>query len=239
MVTPQLLDYIKQQTQQGTAKEIINSTLVAQGWKQEDIDAGFVQVEGGTAVPTPQVKYAGFWIRYVANFVDGLVLIIPQVIVSFILGSTSPISKISGLLVSWIYFIWMTNSYQATLGKRAVGIRVLSDNSEKLSLGQIIIRETIGKFISAIIFLIGYIMAGFTERKQALHDKIASTTVVYNDPNKKTPVWVFIVAIVLPVLMVVGIVASIVLVSLNAARNKAIEARDKANSSQVMNIENN
>lgn len=241
MITPQLLDYIKQQTQQGTAKETIISTLIAQGWQQVDVDAGFVQVESGASiVPAPmEVKYAGFWIRYVANVIDSLVLAIPQMIVGVIMGVGGVSSKSSfpmaiSMLVTWIYFIFMTEKYQATLGKRAVGIRVVSDNSEKLTLGQIILRETIGKLVSMVILGIGYIMAGFTARKQALHDKIASTVVVYDDPNKKTPVWIFIVALVLPAIAIVGLLASIVLVSLSSARAKAVEKQFQAEASSVV-----
>ncbi len=194
---------------------------------------------------TTQVKYAGFWIRWIANFIDGLVLIIPTIIVGLIIKFTtfgavqSVFISISGLLVSWIYFVWMTNKYQATLGKRALGIQVVSDKSENLSLGQVILRETIGKFISMVILFIGYIMAGFTKRKQALHDKIASTLVVYKDPNKKVTVWIIVIVIIASLLIlavIIGILVSIVLVSLNSARNKAQDAATKANISSVIPV---
>lgn len=201
------------------------------------------QAELSQEVKTTQVKYAGFWIRWVANFIDGLILIIPNIIVSLLIKFStfgiikSILTSISGLLVSWFYFILMTNKYQATLGKKALGIQVVSGKSENLTLNQIIIRETIGKIISAVILFIGYIMAGFTKRKQALHDKIADTLVVYKDPNQKTTIWVIVVVIIASFLMLIaimGILASIVLVSLDNARDKAQDVATKVSISSVI-----
>jgi uncharacterized RDD family membrane protein YckC len=187
----------------------------------------------------PQIKYAGFWIRFAASFVDGLVLLIPQMIVSGIMTVTNfgamqkVAANVASLLVTWAYYVFMTNKYQATLGKKAVGIRVFSTKPENLTLGQVILRETIGKFISMIIFFIGYVMTGFTQKKQALHDMLASTAVVYDDPNKKTPIWVFVVAALLPIVAIGGILASIMLVSLGSARGKAQDAGIKATLASV------
>ncbi|MFZ2188910.1 MAG: RDD family protein [Candidatus Moraniibacteriota bacterium] len=137
-----------------------------------------------------QVRYAGFWIRFAAAFIDGLVLSIPQAIVRVFVtvanfGEMYAItSSVLSCLVTWAYYVLMTNNYQATLGKKAVGIRVLSGNLERLTLNQVLLRETVGKLVSMLIIMIGYIMAGFTEKKRALHDIIANTVVVYNDQNK-------------------------------------------------------
>ena len=69
---------------------------------------------------------------------------------------------------------------QATFGKRVLGLRVTNMAGERISFG-----HASGRFFSKIItglvpFAIGFIMAGFTERKQALHDMIAGTLVVKN-----------------------------------------------------------
>jgi hypothetical protein len=66
-------------------------------------------------------------------------------------------------------------------------------------------------------------MAGFTSRKQALHDKIAGTLVVYKDPNKEPSALLKVVGIILGLIVgvaVLGIISSIVLASLNSARAK-------------------
>lgn len=87
------------------------------------------------------------------------------------------------VVVEWLYYALMTSSKsQATLGKMAVGVKVTDFNGERISF----LRATgryFSKIISEAILWIGYIMAGFTDRKQALHDFIASTYVVYNKKN--------------------------------------------------------
>lgn len=84
------------------------------------------------------------------------------------------------IVIEWLYYALMTSSKsQATLGKMAVGVKVTDLNGERISF----LRATgryFSKIISEAIFWVGYIMAGFTDRKQGLHDFIASTYVVYN-----------------------------------------------------------
>jgi uncharacterized RDD family membrane protein YckC len=83
-----------------------------------------------------------------------------------------------GLAVSGTYFILMESSErQATVGKLAMGIKVTDLNGQRITRMAAFIRF-IGKIVSGIILLIGYIMAAFTEKKQALHDIIANTLVL-------------------------------------------------------------
>lgn len=193
-------------------------------------------------IATSQVEYAGFWIRFAANFVDGLIIFVPCMTLVIIAGLVIGADNInnSGLLdvvvrlismfIGWIYFVYMTHKYNATLGKKAFGIKVVSEKSEKLTFGQTILRETIGKLISSLILCIGYIMAGFTSKKQALHDKIAGTLVVYKDSNKKVSGWIVAVVAIIPIFLIIGIgiLSSVALVSLNGARGKAQDASIKS-----------
>lgn len=139
---------------------------------------------------SPQVRYAGFWIRFVALIIDSVVVTFCTFFVSFAFGIISPTLNISQILiyllsfainifVSWLYFILMTDLKGATLGKMAVGLKVVSVDGSKLPIGRIIIRETIGKIFSMIPLMLGYVMAGLSSRKQALHDKIVNSIVVY------------------------------------------------------------
>jgi uncharacterized RDD family membrane protein YckC len=127
------------------------------------------------------IKYAGFWIRVLAFIIDTLVLVIPNIIINIVFSSISMpnFGSVFIYLVSLAYYILMTKKYGATIGKKALGIQVHSYKSNELSWGQLILRETIGKIISALIFLIGYIMIAFTKKKQALHDIMAGTVVIY------------------------------------------------------------
>ena len=77
-----------------------------------------------------------------------------------------------------LYFSWMHSStHQASLGKMAVGIKVVRTNGERISFWRAFGRYW-GMVLSALILLIGYLMAGFTERKRALHDMMCDTVVV-------------------------------------------------------------
>ena len=80
--------------------------------------------------------------------------------------------------IQTLYFSLMESSkYQATVGKMALGLKVTDINGDKLDFGKALLRQ-ICKIISQMVFMFGYIMAGFTEKKQALHDMIASALVV-------------------------------------------------------------
>lgn len=233
------------------AQDVLVTQLRITGYSEADIAEGiFVVYENsGAPIPAMQIKYAGFWVRYAASLIDGMIVIIPM----FILGLVFALVSIGGLadlesegsgiflrlfvsVLVWIYFIVMTKNYGATLGKKAMGIKVISDKSENLSWGQVILRETLGKIISTIILYIGYLMAGFTARKQALHDMMASTVVVYKDPNDKPKSWIIVLVIVIPFILaiIIGIFASITLVSLNSARGKAQDASIKTIVSSVI-----
>lgn len=139
------------------------------------------------AASQAEVKYAGFWIRFVALIIDVLVLIIPNAIVGRIMDAARMVllGKLITMLLNWAYYVWMTDTYQATLGKRAMGIKVVSDNLERATLNQLVMREIVGKLLSSITLGIGYVMAGFTERKRALHDMIAGTVVIYGSGEEK------------------------------------------------------
>lgn len=142
--------------------------------------------------------YAGFWRRLVAIFIDGIILYIIDFVLLFlfsvigVISATSsnghplgqllsiivgPVAIITMIVVSWLYFAGMeASSKQATLGKMAMGIIVTDLYGNPISFGRATGRY-FGKIISGLILAIGYIMAGFTEKKQALHDIIASCVV--------------------------------------------------------------
>jgi uncharacterized RDD family membrane protein YckC len=83
------------------------------------------------------------------------------------------------VLLQWLYFAGLESSArQATIGKSVMALRVTNLEGRRLSFG-----HATGRFFAKIVtgmipFAIGYIMAAFTERKQALHDLIAATLVL-------------------------------------------------------------
>ena len=81
--------------------------------------------------------------------------------------------------IMWVLYgtLMEASKYQATVGKLALGLIVTDMNGGKLDFSKALVRN-LGKILSNFIFLIGYIMAAFTEKKQGLHDIIAGTLVV-------------------------------------------------------------
>ena len=133
--------------------------------------------------------YAGFWLRFVAVIIDVIILSIISAILGGILGGAMEaagadpktifgISQLLGLIVGIIYFCGMESSArQATFGKSLLGLRVTDLDGNRISFLRALGRY-FAKILSGITLCIGYFMAGFTARKQALHDMIASTLVI-------------------------------------------------------------
>ncbi|MFO0427124.1 MAG: RDD family protein [Planctomyces sp.] len=128
---------------------------------------------------------AGFLTRFLAAFVDGIITSIVGVVVGIGVGVTiggdasgQAISQLLGLLIGWIYSAGMEgSSLQATPGKMLLGIQVVDLEGRQISFGRASGRH-FAKILSTIILMIGFLMALFTQRKQALHDIIAGCLVV-------------------------------------------------------------
>ena len=140
--------------------------------------------------------YAGFWLRFVAALIDaavffGAMVFVVLLAVAFTRGrmhssgraSAQSISeflllfRIFGVIVVWLYFAVMeSSSWQATVGKRVAGIYVTDMEGRRISFGRASGRH-FAKFISNLTVFVGYLIAGFSEKKQALHDMIASCLV--------------------------------------------------------------
>jgi uncharacterized RDD family membrane protein YckC len=157
-------------------------------------------------LPTRVGEPAGFWIRAVAAGIDGLIQVLMVAVVWLFFGFLAaykhqvswldmpaktlamaaymffPLLVITvpvAVLTGWLYEALMTRSQRgATLGKLAVGIRVVGESGGRLTFGHATGRH-FSKYVTALVpLLIGYIMAGVTDRKRALHDMLASTLVV-------------------------------------------------------------
>jgi uncharacterized RDD family membrane protein YckC len=141
-----------------------------------------------TASTTP-VAYAGFWDRVRAAFLDGVIVFLATGFGGVLWSALHPDLQVNSsandlfvLMASWMYFAAFESSgFQATLGKKAMGIKVTDLNGERISFGRATVRY-FAKALSTLIFLIGWFMVAFTSKKQALHDILASCLVVYRDP---------------------------------------------------------
>ncbi|MEO7936116.1 MAG: RDD family protein [Dokdonella sp.] len=162
----------------------------------------------GEQLPEGGIVHAGFWRRVAAYMLDSLILTIPFLVIFGVLGYMSYRAAMSGespggmivlfyflayigaIVGSWLYFAkYESGVDQATPGKRIMGLKVTDANGERISFGRATGRF-FGKIVTGIIpFGIGWMMAGFTGRKQALHDMMASTCVVFREvsPGKPLP----------------------------------------------------
>lgn len=145
-----------------------------------------------TAESTP--KYAGFWLRLAAALLDMLAMLIPFFLVSFILiviirlvsatkGYEPAILILVvfppvGIVAVCLYFAVLEGSpWQATFGKKFLGLYVTDLEGRRLSRSRSTGR-TFAKFLSSVTAGIGYLLCGFTEKKQALHDLVAGCLVL-------------------------------------------------------------
>jgi len=157
-----------------------------------------------TIPPAPQhvgwvvrTTYAGFWLRAVAYLMDTLLvsavfglaasfypaafLKFPEATTTLSLTSLPQLTPLAiglTIFVVWLYYAFFESSaWQATPGKRILKLYVTDIHGRPLTFTRATLRY-FGKMISGLTFMVGYILAGFTEKKQALHDILASTLVM-------------------------------------------------------------
>jgi uncharacterized RDD family membrane protein YckC len=147
---------------------------------------------------TPSVpEYAGFWLRVWAGAIDITLEAVAALVLTVIVGiaikiyvSRSGLSPITGSYLTgiafifllsvgaWLYCAFMESSkWRATIGKRILGLQVVTSSGGKLSFGQASVRHFM-KFLSLFTAGVGFMMAGWTKRCQALHDMPSDSVVI-------------------------------------------------------------
>jgi uncharacterized RDD family membrane protein YckC len=140
---------------------------------------------------TSSVEYAGLRRRFVAFAIDlmvaGLVVFALAIILPIVLGPRIGVPgggvivasfAIVWLIVTWFYWVLMeSSSRQSTVGKAIMGMVVTDIDGKRVSFGRATGRH-FGKFASALVILAGFVMIGFTAKKQGLHDLITGSLVV-------------------------------------------------------------
>jgi uncharacterized RDD family membrane protein YckC len=147
-----------------------------------------------TTTPPKGWTYASFSIRALAFTIDEFILLIIALLLALPVGVIFFLEQavawpfvafvflpsLSGFttLLAWMYFtLQECSKHQATWGKRICGLRVADTNGKRMTFSRATVRY-FSKFLSAALMMIGFIMAAFTERHQALHDLIAETVVL-------------------------------------------------------------
>jgi uncharacterized RDD family membrane protein YckC len=176
----------------GAAFSPVASSATSAGGAAAPAPAMGYSTPSGYPVAQAGARYGGFWIRVVAAIIDAI-------LVRLILAPIGAILGLGGLAMggmihpgihlfhgpfvllilcgSWLYEALMeSSSYQATLGKMIFGMKVTDLYGNRISFARASGRH-FAKILSGMILGIGFIMVGFTERKQGLHDMIAGTLV--------------------------------------------------------------
>ena len=165
-------------------------------------------IGANTAVLGGEVVYAGFWKRAAANIIDSVIIGMVGGIIGAIIGGVlgaalgmsggmggggfiaiQLITNLVSITITAGYYAWFHSSInRATLGKMAIGIKVVRTDGEGISF-----LRGIGRYfaflLSSLILMIGLLMAAFTERKQGLHDMMCDTLVVDKWAFTNHPEW--------------------------------------------------
>ena len=134
-----------------------------------------------------EMHYAGFWIRFAAKFVDGIILQVVNIPIRLFMGNMSTDPQVQmkmvflgvglSLLLSAAYMIFFVGKFGATPGKMALRLRIVTSSGDEVGYGRACGRY-FAEFLSSITLCIGYIMAAFDEQKRALHDHVCDTRVI-------------------------------------------------------------
>jgi len=139
-------------------------------------------------LPTSERRYGGFWIRFLATLIDGIILSI----IGSLVGGNQVVNYqqaadgmysanvnffgwYSLIPIAYVIGFWIWKS--ATPGKMALGLKIIDEQGNNLTPVTAIIRY-LGYILSGIILGIGYLMIAFTKNKRGLHDMIAKTYVI-------------------------------------------------------------
>jgi uncharacterized RDD family membrane protein YckC len=140
------------------------------------------QATGGDGPSGPR---SGFWRRFVAALVDGIILSVVAIILAAILGIEGNAYNGITTLLGVVYYTYLEGSTGQTLGKKALGIRVIDlSGGGSIGFGRAFIRY-IGRIVSAIALFLGYFWMIWDKEKQTWHDKFANSVVV---PESAYPV---------------------------------------------------
>jgi uncharacterized RDD family membrane protein YckC/type II secretory pathway pseudopilin PulG len=194
-----------------------------------------------------ELGYAGFWKRFAARIIDVFVCMLIAVPIGVVLGvaagagghaaQAESVTNLVGMLITWLYFALQESSgQQATLGKRALGIIVCDRDGRRISFAR-----ACGRHFAAVLnylptFGFGWIMAGFTARKQGLHDLIAGTLVLNREPDAKAlPVWAILLLALVLAIAPLGILAAIAIPAYSdfTNRSKVFDAVSSAAAAKI------
>jgi uncharacterized RDD family membrane protein YckC len=179
-------------------------------------------------------EFGGFWIRFFALLVDSAVIALGMALIiagaaAALGGEMLPLALIAAWAFAFLYWpVMQASPLQATVGKAVLGMRITGYQGSRISFLRSLGRE-LAKILSSAVFMVGYIIAGFTARKQSLHDLVASTYVVRDGKARKgLALAILVISMVLPVAAVPMYMPPEALGSLTAMMNGLEQAQPPA-----------
>ncbi|WNF36061.1 RDD family protein [Bacillaceae bacterium IKA-2] len=157
------------------------------------MDEHEVNQEVGSNTEKKGYRYAGFWMRFWAYILDLLVLAsIKTIIVAPILTIVNlreiriaffSLEVLLVAIITVLYFLLLTKKWGQTIGKRVLGIKVISKKEVPLTWSSLIFREVVGRYILQVFILTYtlYLIVAFQRKKQGLHDMIGDTLVIHEE----------------------------------------------------------
>ena len=197
---------------------------------------------------------ASFWKRAAAYAIDAVIYWIITYAIGFVLGILLALafafdpdsasvaqqavfglfSALLSLACYLVYYVWTESSvWQASVGKKLMGLKVTDLNGERISFWRSLGRN-VGMIVSGLTLGIGYLMCFWTERKQCLHDKMASCLVVDNTPEQKKGCAVVVLVLWLLGLMLFAALGVLVgKGGMQGVQERALAAREEMNRRQT------
>jgi uncharacterized RDD family membrane protein YckC len=162
-----------------------------------------------------RAAYAGFWRRFAAYAIDYLVVLLGGIVLGAIVIRAGIVENgTQGRFTVWLlvgYLLYCasleSSSWQATIGKRLIGIKVTNRQGERIGFARAAARF-VAKLLSVLTLFVGYLLIVFTTRRQALHDVIAGTLVIH-DHSRRRPAWVVATVSAAACVPFLGVVAAI------------------------------
>lgn len=223
---------------------------------QRHADVAELNGGGTTIAPPPLVRtaapaghaditYAGFWRRFLALTLDSFILWVPLTLLTIVamvlLMPSDAASDDDSVITAALYLAYFvaaplyfalqeSSAAQATLGKRALGIKVTDLEGKRLSFG-----NALGRWFAALLsyltLYIGFLMVAFTQRRQALHDMLASTLVVdrwaftANPERQKTGLSAWLIAVLLVVVLGIPVLGILAAIAIPAYQDYTVRAK--------------
>lgn len=133
------------------------------------------EVEAPAAAAAAAAAYMGFWIRFGAAIIDGVIISLISSVLQWLAHWPE---IVFGILLPLLYYWLFTGLRGQTPGKMALGIKVVNAQGDRPGLGVAAMREILGKLISTIVLCLGFLWIAWDKQKRGWHDTIAGTYVV-------------------------------------------------------------